>query len=166
MAGIINTSAVFNNKWNSGENVQAFSGTISVHPDLDKTYDYVLTSDPVLLQERKQIQEVLYDIFKESPFYSKYDGKKPGKEPGTFIACAKKIEKSDIEDLFYYMKEKIEQIQQLNISELIMHICEFFDLDYSHVIKKVLTVPLRAQLYRETYVSGHKKIIDETDALF
>lgn len=162
MAGIINTSAVLNNGWNSGGNEQTFSGTISVHPDMDKTYDYVLTSDPVSLQEQKQTQEMLYEIFKESPYFDKYNGKKQDSS----VAYAKKIERSDVQGLFFYMKEKIEERQQMNISELMMHICEFFELNYKFVLDNVLTVPLRARLFQEVYHAGHKKIIDETESLF
>lgn len=167
MAGIINTAAVFNNGWNSGANEQTFTGTISVHPDMEKTYDYVLTSDPVLLQERKQIQEDLYEIFKDSPFFEKYSGVRENPtNPEEKIYYAKKIERSDVANLFFYMKEQLEQNQQLNITELIMHICEFFELNYDYIINTVLTTPLKAKLYKEVYHSGHKKIIDESETLF
>lgn len=162
MAGRINTNAVLNNGWNCGNNDQVFTGTIAVHPDVEKSYDFALTSDPVLLQERQQAQENLYDIFKNSPYFEKYGGI----VPDSSIPFSKKVERSDIIPVFYYMKEELEKRQQLNVSEMIMQINEFFDFNYDYIVNTVLSVPLRAKLFTEVYKDGHRKIIDETEALF
>ena len=72
MAGIINTEKVLNNTWNVGEDLQALSGTIKINSDMYKQYDFAMTDDPVLLQDKKSTQELLYKIFKESPYFEKY----------------------------------------------------------------------------------------------
>jgi len=74
MAGIINTGKVLNNAWIQGTAESSSPGSIAIDPSMEKQYDYALTSDPILLQERKDTQEKLYEIFKESPWFEKYGG--------------------------------------------------------------------------------------------
>ena len=91
----INTDKVLNNKWNTGGGQTILSGTISISPDVTAQYDYALTDDPVLLNERKNTAELMYDVFKASPYFDKY-----GK-------TMKKVDKDDIKDIFRYFCKKI-----------------------------------------------------------
>ena len=69
--------------------------------------------------------------------------------------------------LFYYFKEELEKIHKISIMELVIHICEFFELDYKYVNDHVLSPPLQAKLVKEIYNMGYKKEkIENTEQLF
>lgn len=162
MAGTINTSAVLNNGWNSGNSDQILSGPIAIDPSMEKSYDFALTLDPIALQEKNRNQEILFELFQESPFFEKYGGL-----TDSSIPFAKKIERADVIKVFYYFKEKIEERIKISIMELVILICEFFELDYKYVNDNVLSPPLQAKLVREIYDLGYKKEkIENTEKLF
>jgi hypothetical protein len=155
MAGTINTNAVLNNRWNAGGEPQVFTGSIAIDPMMDKQYDFALTDDPVALQESKDTQNKLYEIFVKSPYFQKYGGfasQEKNSKP-----YAKKVEKADIAPLFYYMKNELDKIKKVNIVEMILQINEFFDFNYNYIVNNVLTVPLKAMLYEEIYREGKMK---------
>jgi hypothetical protein len=162
MAGIINTEKVLNNTWNVGEDLQVLSGTIKINSDMYKQYDFAMTDDPILLQDKKSTQELLYKIFKESSYFEKYGGFLPDSS----IPFAKKVEKGDIVEIFYYMKEHILKEKKLSIIELVIEICEFFDFNYDYVVNTVLSIPLKSKLYEEVYESGMKEKMTHEEKLF
>lgn len=162
MAGIINTGKVLNNAWIQGTAESSSPGSISIDPSMEKQYDYALTSDPILLQERKDTQEKLYEIFKESPWFEKYGGN----IGPNGIPIPKKIDKNDVVELFYYMKEKLDNVKKLNVSEVIIAINEFFELNYDEIVNKVLSVPLKSKLYEELYEEHQEKMDVDQEKLF
>lgn len=162
MAGIINTGKVLNNAWIQGTAETSVSGPIAIDPSLEKQYDYALTSDPILLQERKDTQERLYKIFQESPYFKKYGGF--AKDDN--IPSPKKIEKGDIVNVFYYMKEKLDEQKKLTISEEIIAINEFFEFNYDTIVNEVLSIPLKSKLYEELYEEHQSKMTDTQEKLF
>ena len=172
MAGKINTSAVLNNGWNSGGQDQVFTGPITIHPKMEGIYDFALTSDPVLLQEKQRTQEKIFEIFKKSPYFEKYgefitQEDSESDEPKYSKTPKLKIERADIMGLFYYFKEELEKIHKIGIMELVIQICEFFELDYKYVNDHVLSPPLQAKLVREIYNMGYnKEKIENTEQLF
>lgn len=163
MAGIINTSKVLNNAWIQGTAESSTSRPIAIDPSMEKQYDYALTSDPILLQERKDTQERLFEIFKDSPWFEKY-GKVQENSNG--VPTPKKIDKNDVVELFYYMKEHLEKKKKLNITEIIIAINEFFELNYDDIVNKVLSVPLKSKLYEELYEEHQEKMDVDQEKLF
>lgn len=146
--GQINTNKVLNNKWNTGGGQTALSGSISISPDVTSQYDYALTDDPVLLNERKSTAELLYKIFKESPYFEKY-----GKS-------IKKVEKDDIREIFHYFCKKVLKGKHLNSYELFLSICEFFDFNYEFVWNEVASIPMKSSILEILY-KGRSKIKKE-----
>lgn len=162
MAGIINTGKVLNNTWIQGTAESTMSGPIAIDPSMEKQYDYALTSDPILLQERKDTQEKLYQIFKDSPYFEKYGGF----AKGTDIPAPKKIEKGDIINVFYYMKEELDKLKKLSISEEIIAINEFFEFNYDTIVNDVLSIPLKSKLYEELWNEHQSKMNNTQEKLF
>lgn len=117
-------------------------------------HEEAFTEDPVLLQERKDTEQQLYKLFKESPYWDKYpieaaqDSSKP---------ITPKIPKAETSEVFYYFKEKLEAIRKISTMELIIAINEFFEFSYDFVAKKVLSPKLKMELYCELYDQGFKK---------
>ena len=162
MAGIINTGKVLNNAWIQGTAESSMSGPIAIDPSMEKQYDYALTSDPILLQERKDTQERLFEIFKASPWYEKYGGK----IGPNGIPIPKKVDKNDVVELFYYMKEKLDERKKLNVSEVVIAINAFFELNYDEIVNKVLSVPLKSKLYEELWEEHQEKMDVDQEKLF
>jgi hypothetical protein len=178
MAGIINTGKVLNNAWLQGTAETTMSGPIAIDPSMEKQYDYALTSDPILLQERKDTQEKLFEIFKVSPWYQKYGGQslprgtaiegynEADDDEPVKIPVPKKIEKNDVVDLFYYMKSELDKVKKLNVTELVIAINEFFELNYDDIVNKVLSVPLKSKLYEELWEEHQEKMDVDQERLF
>ena len=152
--GRINTAAVLNNSFNNGAGPQALSGPIALDPVVASQYDYATTEDPVLLNERKRAAEYLYDIFKESPYFETYGRENDG-------ASAKKVDKNDIREVFYYHKERLLKRMKLSAFETVIAISEFFDLDYKFVAENVLSMDMKAEIMEDYYRNGMKERIDE-----
>jgi len=104
---------------------------MQVHSDMSSQYDYAITDDPELLQDRKNSAEVIYQIFIESEY-----------NDGRFVVVDTsiiKIPKDNVAEVFNYVKVELCKIKKLNPSELIIAINEFFDFNYDFIYKKVLT---------------------------
>ena len=150
----INTSAVLNNSFNNGAGPVALTGPIALDPVMSSQYDFATTEDPVLLNERKRTAETLYEIFKASPYFEAYGRENEG-------ATAKKVDKSDVAEVFYYHKDELLKRMKLSAFELVLAICEFFDFDYSYVAKDVLSVDMKSEIMEDYYRNGMKERIDE-----
>lgn len=139
----INTLKVLNNRYfNGGGDIEGFTtNSISVSPYMSKQYDYATTDDIVLLNDRKDTAEKIYNIFKKSPYYEKYN--REGK--------TKKIIKEDIFPLFYYIKEELEKEKKITTFEYIIAVCEFFEFNYDYIVNKVLSNKLRFELLEDYY---------------
>jgi hypothetical protein len=153
--GRINTTKMLRNDsfYTGGmESEGPLTGSIALHPFVCSQYDYSTTDDAELLQERKDTREKLYDIFKESPFFDIYT------DPSTKLM---KIPKEDISKVFYYMKEKLDQIKKLSAFEITISINEFFDFNYEWIVKHVLSSKMMSELYADYYNNGMASIIEE-----
>lgn len=66
----------------------------------------------------------------DSPYSKKYKS-----ENGVIT----KIPKEKIPEIFEYTKKELAKIKQLTAMEVVIAINEFYDFNYDHVYKKVLT---------------------------
>lgn len=143
----INTSKMLNNDgyYNGGIEAEVINTTnITVSPLVSDQYDYSVTEDVELLQERKRTSEELYKIYIESPFAKEYID-----EETNLI----KIPKEDIKKVFYYMKEKLLKVKTISAYETVIAINEFFDFNYDFVVKKVLSSKMMAEILEDYYTN-------------
>lgn len=144
-----NTYKILQNSWNTGGGQEVLTGSITVSPLVADQYDFAMTDDPVLLQERKNTAEELYKIFEQSEWFEKY---------GTM---ARKVEKNDILPLFYALKAGLDKVKKVSAYETILAICEFADLPYEYVWNNVASVQLKSEVYEDFYKNlGKKKVMD------
>lgn len=162
--GRIHTEKVLGNSWNSGSaEIEQLTGQIRINDAVEKQYDFSVTDDPVALQDKIDTEKIVYDVFKNSPYFEKYGGY----AQDSSIPVVQKINRNDIIDLFYYMKTHIDAVKHLPPSELIMQIGEFFDLNYDYLINTVISVRFKSELLGELYSKGIKKNnVDEQERLF
>ena len=131
---------------------------MEVSPVVADQYDYALTEDIVLLNERKDTTNKLYEIWKNSPYIKQYS-------VNTSIYNVPKIPKEDINKIFYYMKNKLAEIKTLSAYEMVIAINEFFDFNYDYVVKKVLSPKIRTEILEDYYHNGMKERMDNTAAV-
>lgn len=142
MAGRINTAKVLQNSYYSGESINTdfSSQTMTINPMVEDQYDFALTDDIVLLNERKNTAEKIYEIFINSQYANKFRDKN-----GIII----KIPKENIKEVFEYTRDELLKVKSLNPSELIMAINEFYDFNYSYICNKVLTPAAKQELLED-----------------
>lgn len=95
-----------------------------------------MTDDIVLLHERKDTEEILYNIWINSPYAKQYEV-----NSSTFVIP--KIPKEEISKIFYYMKNKLAEVKTLSAYEMVIAINEFFNFNYDYVVKKYYHLNLK-----------------------
>ena len=145
MAGKINTNKVLNNRWNTGGGQVSLTGTISINSDLSSEYDYALTDDPILLNDRKDTANQLYQIFKTSSYLKKYSN------------STKKVDKDDIFEIFYYFKNELKKKKTVSAYEFMLSINEFFDFNYDYIWNNVASVDMKSEILEDMYKNMGKR---------
>lgn len=155
----INTTRALSNEsfYNGGIETEVINTqTISISPLIESQYDYAVTDDPVLLQERKRNNEILYEIFEASPFRYSYV------DPNTSMI---KVPKEDIAKVFHYSKLHLtKRCSDISARELLMLINEFYGFDYNYVVKHIIGSRLYSEVLEEYYNDGQRSRIDESSA--
>ena len=121
-----------------------------------------MTDDIVLLNERKDTEQQLYDIWIVSPFVKQFTPVLISKEP--LVYNIPKIPKEEISKIFYYMKNKLSEVKSLSAYETVIAINEFFDFNYDYVVKKVLSPKIKAEILEDYYNNGMKERMDNNAA--
>lgn len=157
----INTSKMLSNDgyFSSVDYSAEFSQqSMAVSPVVSDQYEYALTEDIVLLNERKDTEAKLFDIWCDSPYVKQYNVKEDSDDPSTLVVP--KIPKEEIGKIFYYMKNKLAEVKTLSAYEMVIAINEFFDFNYDYVVKKVLSPKIRAEILEDFYNNGMKARMD------
>ena len=121
-----------------------------------------MTDDIVLLNERKDTEQKLYDIWVVSPYVKQFTPVLISEEP--LIYNIPKIPKEEISKIFYYMKNKLSEVKTLSAYEMVIAINEFFDFNYDYVVKKVLSPKIKAEILEDYYNNGMKERMDNNAA--
>ena len=161
----INTSKMLSNDgYFSSVDYSADFGqqSMNVSPLVSDQYDYAMTDDIVLLNERKDTEQKLYDIWVVSPYVKQFTPVLISKEP--LVYNIPKIPKEEISKIFYYMKNKLSEVKTLSAYEMVIAINEFFDFNYDYVVKKVLSPKIKAEILEDYYNNGMKERMDNNAA--
>lgn len=157
----INTSKTLHNSYFDGDKYDlSFNSTapIQVNPMVSDQYDYAVTDDIELLNDRKDSAELIYQIFQSSEF-----------NDGRFLmvdTSIVKIPKENTKEVFDYVKTEIEKVKALNPIELVIAINEFFDFNYDYVYKKVLSPKMKQDLLEDYYKNeGMKQRMNEGSSI-
>lgn len=151
----INTAKVLNNNYFSGDGISESyfqpAKTMQLSPLISDQYDYSVTDDIVLLNERKDTAEAIYQIYSKSPFNGKYASKQN----------VIKVPKDSIPEIFYYTKEELLKIKPLTAMEMVIAICEFYEFNYNYIYDRVLSPQIKADILDDYYHNmGMKERMD------
>ena len=101
------------------------------------------------MTERKGTCDIIYEIFAASVYN---DGRY--KKQGSFEI---KIPKTDITEVFYYVKSELEKRKSISPIELVISISEFFEFNYEYIWKTVLTPQYKQAILEDFYTNeGYK----------
>lgn len=117
-----------------------------------------MTDDIILLHERKDTEEILYNIWINSPYAKQYEV-----NSSTFVIP--KIPKEETSKIFYYMKNKLTEVKTLSAYEMVIAINEFFNFNYDYVVKKVLSPKIKAEILEDYYNNGMRERMDTNAAV-
>ena len=116
---------IINNSFNSGElQYEDFSrSTIKIDSRVSALYD---DQHGDVLEHRtiQVLNDTIYEIFKESPFYTKY------KNP-------KRVDKNDMIKMYYYFKDKIGESKRFTSMEMFIGFAEFFQINYDQLYGEI-----------------------------
>lgn len=121
---------IFNNRYNSGDLEYEVFGDIKVLEQDESTdgYEYYLQS---------KVQEELYQIFVDSPYFSTAE---PGK--------GSKILRSEISSMYYYFEDRLTEQNEVTPVEKFTRIAEFMSMPYD-VLYQELSPAHKERLLRE-----------------
>jgi hypothetical protein len=116
---------IINNSFNQGEQTyEDFGSTMKVHDSVANLYDDQLGENIIEKRTLKMLDDELYEIFVNSPYYEKY--KK-----------LKKVDGNDRIKMYYYFKEHLLKKQKYTNMEIFIAFAEFFRVNYDQLYSEV-----------------------------
>lgn len=129
---------ILNNSFNANDGqYEDYNAPIAVSNQVSDRYEESTTDNMMGILNKKSINELLYEIYLESNFYSKYG------------SSYKKIEKADIADVYYYFKHEMEKNKIFTITEIFLGIVEFFELNYNTMYNDIISIQDKEKILDE-----------------
>jgi len=144
---------IINNSYNTGEmEFEAFSAVMKIDDRVSHLYEDQHSENMVDVRTVKTLNEDIYKLFQESPFYEKY------KNP-------KRVDKSDMVKMYYYFKEILVSRKTYSSSQIFMGFAEFFQVNYDQLYSEIGVMD-KENLLRELYTHSGLKHKIRTKKLF
>ena len=116
---------IINNSYNTGEiEYEAFSATMKIDDRVASLYEDQHSENMIEVRMIKSLNEEIYNLFLDSPFYEKY------KNP-------KRVDKSDMVKMYYYFKELLVKGRSYSSSQIFMGFAEFFQINYDQLYNEI-----------------------------
>lgn len=115
---------IINNSFNQGEQGYEDFGVMKVHDHVMPLYEDQLGENMIENHTLKMLEEEMYRIFEQSPYFEKY----------------KKNKKTDTNDrikMYYYFKEKLLQEKKYTNKQIFISFAEFFQINYDQFYKEI-----------------------------
>jgi hypothetical protein len=122
---IMKEDKIINNSYNTGEiEYEAFTSSMKIDDRVSSLYEDQHSDNMFEVRTLKTLNEDIYKLFKESPFYEKY------KNP-------KRVDKGDMVKMYYYFKEKLLREKSYSNSQIFMGFAEFFQINYDQLYTEI-----------------------------
>lgn len=116
---------IINNSYNTGDiDYESFSQTMKVDDKISHLYKDIHSDNIVEERTLKILDEKLYELFLESPYYEKY------KNP-------KRVDKNDLVKMYYYFKDLLLKENTFSSTQIFMGFAEFFQVNYDLLYTEV-----------------------------
>jgi esterase/lipase superfamily enzyme len=130
-----NTTKVLNNSYNAVDRETGTTSAITISPFVSHLYQESVSDDISDLYQSKITDEMMYDLFLESPFYDKYKN------------STKKIEKGDAYEIYIYFRDLLmEKMPSINIIQIFFAIMEFFEFNYDKMYNDIISINDRSKI--------------------
>jgi hypothetical protein len=144
---------ILNNSYNTGEmDYEAFSGAMKIDDRVVGLYDDQLSENLIDVRTEKRLDEDLYKLFQNSPFYQKY------KNP-------KRVDKGDMSKMYYYFKEELVKEKSYSSMQIFISFAEFFQVNYDQLYAEIGVLD-KESLLKELSEKGKVKNKIKTRKLF
>jgi hypothetical protein len=116
---------IINNSYNQGEQTyEDFGSTMKVHDSVFSLYEDQLGDNIVENRTLKMLDDEMYEIFQNSPYYEKY--KKPKRADG-----------NDRIKMYYYFKDNLLKRKKYTNMEIFIAFAEFFQINYDQLYNEI-----------------------------
>lgn len=116
---------IINNSYNSGDiEYESFTQPMKVDDRVSDLYRDTISDNIVEERTNKVLDEKIYELFKQSPFYEKY------KNP-------KRVGKNDLVKMYYYFKERLLKEKTFSSTQIFIGFAEFFQINYDQLYSEV-----------------------------
>lgn len=123
--GEIRDDKIINNSYNQGEQTyEDFGGVMKVHDSVFNLYEDQLGDNIVENRTIKMLDDEMFEVFKNSPYYEKY--KKPKRADG-----------NDRVKMYYYFKDQLLKNKKYTNMEIFIAFAEFFQVNYDQLYSEV-----------------------------
>ena len=116
---------IINNSYNSGDiEYESFTQPMKVDDRVSDLYSDTISDNIVEERTNKVLDEKIYELFKQSPFYEKY------KNP-------KRVDKNDLVKMYYYFKERLLKEKTFSSTQIFIGFAEFLQINYDQLYSEV-----------------------------
>ncbi|NMC59099.1 MAG: hypothetical protein GYA51_06920 [Candidatus Methanofastidiosa archaeon] len=116
---------IINNSYNSGDiEYENFTQPMKVDDRVSDLYSDTISDNMVEERTNKVLDEKIYELFEQSPFYEKY------KNP-------KRVDKNDLVKMYYYFKERLLKEKTFSSTQIFIGFAEFFQINYDQLYSEV-----------------------------
>jgi hypothetical protein len=116
---------IINNSYNSGDiEYESFTQPMKVDDRVSDLYSDTISDNMVEERTNKVLDEKIYELFEQSPFYEKY------KNP-------KRVDKNDLVKMYYYFKERLLKEKTFSSTQIFIGFAEFFQINYDQLYSEV-----------------------------
>lgn len=116
---------IINNSYNTGEiEYEAFTGSMKIDDRVASLYEDQHSENMFEVRTLKELNDRIYELFKESPYHEKY------KNP-------KRVDKGDMVKMYYYFKELLVKDKSYSNSQIFMGFAEFFQINYDQLYNEI-----------------------------
>jgi len=144
---------ILNNSYNTGDiDYEAFTAPMKIDDRVASLYDDQLSDNLIDVRTEKRLDEDLYKLFQNSPFYQKY------KNP-------KRVDKGDMSKMYYYFKDELVKSKSYSSMQIFISFAEFFQINYDQLYAEIGVLD-KESLLKELSEKGKVKNKIKTRKLF
>lgn len=107
---------------------------VSISPFVEDQYRENVSDNIDDVYVDKELMNLMNDLYVESEFYEKYG------------QIAKKVDRRDVVDIYYYFKRKLLETNRYTIIQIFCAISDFFDINYKTLYNDVITLEDKVEI--------------------
>lgn len=129
--------------------------SIQILPQVAYMYEESTCENMEDLYTERKTRDLMSEFFEKSPFYEKYS------------LDVKKVERCDLYDIYYYFKDRLNEVGEFNSVQIFCAIAEFFDVNYKIMYNDVIALEDKVVILEEmSDMYGLKKKFSKVNRLF